>query len=122
MQTLLDALSGAEGTSRVRPIKFLLAQHWPEQRNGQGLLAAGTVKQFQAAGPLFEVTLDASVRDTTLRLPLVTTKDPRDLCKIGDELIALGRVVEQPRESLPGYEGEEPAGLLVGYAVRVPKH
>src|SRR5439155_4587822 len=40
MQTLLDALSGATGVSRVRPIKFLAAQRWSEQASGQGLLAA----------------------------------------------------------------------------------
>jgi len=121
MQTLFDALSGAKGTSRVRPIKFLTAQQWPEQRSGQGLLAAGTVKDWTSVGPLFAVTLEASVRDSTLTLPLVTTNNPQDLGKIGDELVVVGRVIDEPKQNLPGYEGNQPRVLLVGFAVRVPK-
>lgn len=121
MQELLDALSGARGVSRLRPIKFLTAQRWPEQSSGQGLLAAGTVKAFHPRGSLYEVALDASVRDESAAVPLVTAKNPRDLCQVGDELLVLGRVVEQPNENLAGYGGDQPRVLLLGYAVRVPK-
>jgi hypothetical protein len=121
VQELLGALSGANGVSRLRPIKFLTARWWPEHPVGQGLLAAGTVKAFESRGSLFDVTLQTGASDSPLSVPLVTAKNPRDLCKVGDELVVLGRVVEQPKESLPGYDGDEPRVLLVGYAVRVPK-
>jgi hypothetical protein len=121
MQALLDALSGAKGTSRVRPIRFLAAQQWPEQRNGQGLLVAGTVKEIAPIGPLFEVLLDASTRDAALILPLISTNDPQDLCKPGDELVVVGRVVDNPLQILPGYDGDQQRVLRVGFAVRVPK-
>jgi len=120
MQSLLDALSGAKGMSRVRPIKFVTVQQWPERVSGDGFLAAGTVQEFKSVGSLFEVTLDASVRDSALMLPAITSKSPRDLCEVGDELIVIGRVIE-PARDLPGYEGNEPRALLIAFAVRVPR-
>jgi hypothetical protein len=121
MQTLLDSLAGKSGASKISAIKFLTAQRWSAQKNDQGLIAAGIVKDFKSAGPLFEVALDASVRDTSLTIPLVTANNPQDLAKIGDEIVALGRVIDQPKTNLPGYEGDQPRVLLLGFAMRADK-
>jgi len=121
VHTLLDSLAGATGRSRVNAIKFLTLQRWPEVLSDHGLVAAGTVKSFRAAGPLFEVTLDAGVRDSPLTLPLVTRNNPQDLCKVGDEIVAIGRVVDDPKQSLAGYQGDKPRVLFVGFAVRAAK-
>jgi len=121
MLTLLDALAGKSGANKISAIKFLTAQRWPAQKHDHGLIAAGVVKDFKSVGPLFEVALDASVRGSALTIPLVTASNPQDLAKIGDELVALGRVVEQPKANLPGYEGDQPRVLVLGFAMRIGK-
>jgi hypothetical protein len=118
---ILEDLAGATGTSRVRAIKFVALQKWATVGGDEGLLAAGTVADFQSAGSLFELKLDATNRDMPLVIPVTTTSDPRDLCKIGDELLIVGRVIDQPRENLAGYEGQQPRVLFSAFAVRVPK-
>ena len=87
------------------------------ERNPEKLFVpASTTKLFSTAA-----ALDASLRDASLILPLVAPNNPRDLCKIGDELVVIGRVVHKPKDNLAGYDGNEPRVLLVGFAVRVPK-
>jgi hypothetical protein len=119
LEQLFLSLAGKKGT--LNAARFLTAQSWPELPDGQGFFAAGTVKQIQAAGPLFEMTLESTVRDTTASLPVITVGNPRDLCQPGDELIVVGRLVEQPKLNLPGYGGDQPRVLTAGFAWRVPK-
>jgi hypothetical protein len=120
LQDLLDAISGAKGSSKINPVKFLTSQQWPDARQDDGLLVAGTVKSIQPAGRLFEITLDASAR-SELTLPVLTASNPDDLCAVGDVLVVVGRVLHEPGKHLPGYEGEQAQVLLLGQAVRGPK-
>jgi len=119
LQDLLDTISGAKGSSKVNPVKFLTSQQWPTAKQDDGLLAAGTVKAIQPAGRLFEITLDASAR-SELTLPVLTATNPDDLCAVGDMLVVVGRVMHEPNKHLPGYEGEQTQVLLLGQAVRGP--
>jgi hypothetical protein len=120
LQDLLDTISGAKGSSKLNPVKSLAAQHWPAAKQDDGLLVAGTVKDIQPAGRLFEITLDGSSQ-SELFLPILTTTNPEELCAAGDILVAIGRVLDEPQKHLPGYEGQHSRVLLLGHAVRAPK-
>jgi hypothetical protein len=120
-KTLLEKIAGIGGPSKLSAVRFLAASHWPERKNGAGVLAAGVVKEFKAAGPHFEITLDAAARNSPLTLPVVSANNPQDFCQLEDELVLVGRVIDDPKSSLPGYEGEQPRVLLLGYCIKAPK-
>lgn len=118
VRSLLAAIAGVPG--KLTAVKFLADQQWPARKHDEGLLVAGVVKEIQSAGPMFQITLDASVRSSTLSIPVVTAFDPSDTAAIGDELLVLGRVIVEPQTNLPGYEGDAERVLLYGYSVKVP--
>jgi len=121
MKTLLEKIAGVGGPSKLSAVRFLAASHWPERKDGAGILAAGVVKEFKAAGPHFEITLDAAARTTPLVLSVVSANNPQDFCQVEDELVLVGRVIDNPKANLPGYEGEQPRVILLGYCIKVPK-
>jgi hypothetical protein len=114
----LDSLAGNKG--KLSAVRYLASSHWKDRKAGDGLLAAGVVKDLKAAGAMFEVTFDAVVRDMTLTIPVVTYDNPQDLCHIDDELVLVGRIVDDPKTNLRGYEGAAARVLLFGYAVKTP--
>jgi len=120
LQDLLDTISGAKGSSKLNPVKFLASQQWPKAKSDDGLLVAGTVKAIQPAGQLFEFTLDASSRSEFF-VPILTTTNPDELCAVGDVVVIVGRVLDEPQKHLPGYEGQQSRVLLLGHGVRAPK-
>jgi hypothetical protein len=40
---------------------------------------------------------------------------------MSDELLVVGRIVDDPQKNLPGYEGDAERVVLLGYGVAVPK-
>jgi hypothetical protein len=52
---------------------------------------------------------------------VLTTANPDDLCAVGDVLVIIGRILDEPQKHVPGYEGNQPRVLLLGHAVRAPK-
>ncbi len=121
LKSLLEKLAGVGGPSKLSAVRFLAASHWPERKHGAGMLAAGVVKEFKAAGPHFEITLDAAARMAPLSLPVVSANNPQDFCQLEDELLLVGRVIDDPQTNLPGYEGQQPRVILLGYCIKVPK-
>lgn len=120
LRTLLGKVAGVGGPSKTPGVRFLASTHWTERKAGDGLLVAGTVKDFKAVGSLFEITLDAT-RTTPLTIPVVSTTNPQDFCQLSDELVVAGRLIDDPRTNLPGYEGDHSRILFLGYSVKAPK-
>jgi hypothetical protein len=118
LHPLLDSLEGSPG--RRSAAAHLTIQTWPQTVHGQGLLAVGKVAQCFEQGPPYKLLLEVQVRDQSVTLPLVLSTRPADFCQRDDELIVLGRVVEQPHERLAGYADEHPKALWVCLARRVP--
>jgi len=121
MQTQLNKLAGVGGPNKLSGVRFLAASHWTERKAGEGLLVAGHVKDFKAVGPQFEVTLDATTRGNALSIPLICDKNPQDFCQLEDELVVVGRIIDNPKANLPGYDGANPRILMLGYCVKAPK-
>jgi hypothetical protein len=116
-------VAGKHGASKTSAVKYLASQHWPERKHGEGLLVAGVVKDVAAntsAGSMVEITLDASVRDRTLMIPVVAQNNLENFPTVGDELVVVGRVIEEPKTHLPGYEGDASRVLLYGDSVTAP--
>lgn len=120
LKSQLDKIAGVGGPSKTPAVRFLASTHWTERKAGEGLLAAGIVKEFKAAGSLFEITLDAT-RSAPLIIPVVSAENPQDFCQVEDELVVVGRIIDEPKTNLPGYEGAAPRVLLLGYCVKTPK-
>ncbi|MCI0358934.1 MAG: hypothetical protein L0211_10685 [Planctomycetaceae bacterium] len=118
--TLKTALAGlAEQPGKVSALKSLTDLNLPQRKHDEGVLLAGAVQEFAPAGTLFACKFQAgkSLTETTV----VSATDPQETYKSGDELLLVGRVVEDPAKNLPGYEGDAERVVLLGYAVAVPK-
>lgn len=118
LHLLLDSLEASPGKRSAAA--HLTIQTWPHVAHGQGLLAVGKVTQCFEQGPPYRLLLEVQVREQSVTLPLVLGIRPADFCQIDDELIVLGRVIEQPHERLAGYVAQHPKALWVCLARRVP--
>ena len=83
-----------------------------------GILLAGTVKDFKAAGGHFETTIEL-VLDKRL-VTVISPKNPQDSYKVDDQVLILGSIVRDPKEKLPGYKGEAEVVVKSGHAMVVP--
>jgi len=118
LKTLLTTIAGQPG--KVNAIKSLTGLHLPKRKHDEGVLVAGVVEDFRAAGPMFECTVQAG-RTELIETAIICANNPQDFCDAGDELLVVGRVVENPRKNIPGYEGDRERVVLYGYSVTVPK-
>jgi hypothetical protein len=118
LKKLLGELAVQPG--KVSALKSLTDIHLPQRKADEGVLLVGVVQDFfQPAGSLYACTLQSG--KSLSPTPLIAASNPEEFCKPGDELILVGRVVENPRKNLRGYEGDHPQVVLLGYAVPVPK-
>ena len=117
MQTFLGTLAGQPG--KVSAIRAMTDLNLPQRKADEGVFLAGTVKGFQAAGSVFECQIDAGRTPTAVSV--ICSNNPQDICQPGDELLVIGRMIENPKKNLPGYDGDKPRVVLFGYAMPVPK-
>lgn len=103
---------------KVSAFSFLGRTHLPQRKAGEGFAAAGTVSEFRSAGGVFETTLDAG---GGVQILIVSTGNPQDFCQVGDQLLATGRIVEEPAKNIRSYQGDAERVMLLGDAVVVPK-
>lgn len=102
-------------------LELQTAERWPDVPDGYGLLAAGIVKAIAPAGSVFAITLEAGGREQRVSLFITSLNDPKDVCAIGGRVLAAGRIVEEPKVNLPGYEGEQKKVLAAGSLWALPK-
>jgi hypothetical protein len=117
LQTFLTSLAAQPG--KVSALKALTDLKLPERKHDEGVLVAGSVQDFKASGSMFELTTLAGKKGT--ETPVICANNPQDFCAPGDELLIVGRVVENPKKHIPGYEGDHERVVLYGYSVKVPK-
>ncbi|MEX2173738.1 MAG: hypothetical protein WD872_05205 [Pirellulaceae bacterium] len=117
MQAFLSGLAVQPG--KVGALNSLTDIHLPQRKHDEGVLVAGVVQDFQSAGSVFECTLKAGKKMASTSVIWAT--NPQDFCKVGDEVLVVGRIVENPKEQIAGYEGEQERVVLHGYAVVVPQ-
>lgn len=131
-QTNLEDADNAEQLSALRqtltqaanePVKLnsigsLAARKLDAEGGDPGILLAGTVKEFRAAGRQFETTLEL-VKDKRL-VTVVSSKNPQDTYQVDDQVLILGSIVRDPKEKLAGYEGEASLVVKSGHAMVLP--
>jgi hypothetical protein len=116
VEKMLEKIAGDE--QALAQLQTLTAEHWPDMADGRGLFAMGTVKEMQSAGELYSMLLHLEDGKT---MPIATATNPEDLCQVGDRLFVIGRIVEEPKINLPGYEGELTKVLVSGFSYRLSK-
>jgi hypothetical protein len=120
----LDAVLRSLTGHRLQAVGAITAAEWPKLMSGDGVLLAGKVQDISAAGKLYQLRLQpGGSEDAASGLPknisLLSHHDPHDLCAVGDELVTIGRIVDEPRQNLPGYEGEQNRVVAVGFSVKL---
>jgi hypothetical protein len=116
MQTFLTALASS---NKVTAMKSLTDLQLRARKHNEGVFLACTVQDIQAAGSLFECQVSAGKSGTGTAV--VSPNNPQDFCKPGDELLIVGRVIDDPKKNLPGYDGASSRVILYGYHAAVPK-
>ena len=114
-QTLAQA---ANEPVKLHSIGSLAARKLDAADGDPGILLAGTVKDFRAAGSQFETILEL-VRDKRL-VTVVSAKNPQDSYKVDDQVLILGSIVRDPKEKLAGYKGEATIVVRCGHAMVLP--
>ncbi len=117
LQTFLTSLASTPG--KVSALKSLTDIQAPTRKHDEGVLVAGSVQDFKASGSMFELTTLAGKKGT--ETPVICANNPQDFCAPGDELLIVGRVIENPKKHIPGYEGDHERVVLYGYSVKVTK-
>jgi len=120
----LDAVLRSLAGKRLKTITAIAAAEWPKLMSGDGVLVAGKVLDFSSAGRLYQLHLQPAMNQqpaSTLpeSIALLSGHDLHDLCSVGDEIVTIGRIVDEPRQNLPGYEGEQNRVVAVGFSVKV---
>jgi hypothetical protein len=120
----LDTVLRSLGGERLKAINAITAAEWPKLMSGDGVLVAGKVQDISSAGQLYHLRLqpggsDSSASELPPSVALLSSHDPHDLCSVGDEFLTIGRIVDEPRQNLPGYEGEQNRVVAVGFSVKV---
>jgi hypothetical protein len=115
LQTFLTALT----MGKMNGLKSLTDLKLPEKKHDEGVLVAAVVQDFRSAGSMFECTVQAGRKLT--ETPIVCATNPQDFCQVGDDVLVIGRIVEDPQKHIPGYEGEHMRVVLYGYSVTAAK-
>ena len=117
LKTALASLAMQPG--KLSALKSLTDINLPERKHEQGVLLAGVAGEFAAAGTVHAATFQAGKSGT--EAIVVSASDPKQAISAGEEILLVGRVIEDPTKNLPGYEGEATRVILLGCAVAAPK-
>ena len=91
-----------------------------KDRDANGIIIAGEVKEFQKRGQLHEavITLDASGDPP---ISVYGTEDLSKALKIGDDVMILGVIIDKPVDKIRGFKGpRDDAVIWGGYSHVVP--
>jgi hypothetical protein len=117
--TALDEMLHGFGDAQNQAILAYFAdKRLADEPTAEGILLAGTVKDFKAVGGAFETTVELANKKRSVQV--VTFQSPQDTFKIGDRALIVGRIVRDPKANLKGYEGDEPLVVTSRFAVDLP--
>jgi hypothetical protein len=108
----LNDLLGKLVTTKSAALNSLTGIKLPELKADEGALVMGTVREFRAAGSMFELTVEAGRMRTPVAI--VSPTNPQDFCAPGDPIVVVGRIVEEPKKNISGFEGDHERVVLYG--------
>lgn len=123
MKHLVGELASQAGTgTKMNAIGTLSRGHMTLRKSGEGIAVAGAVTDFRSAGKVFEciVALGKDEQGNDVTATVVSPANPQDFSQIGDQVLVVGSVVDEPATNIAGYEGEAPRVVLLGHAAAVP--
>lgn len=85
-------------------------------RTTDGVVLAGTVESVDQVGKLYHAKVKQGSAADAPSVTIVSAKEPQ--VAPGDEVVALGSIVEEPAVQLAGYEGAEPAVVWSGMTLK----
>jgi hypothetical protein len=86
------------------------------KRTNNGVVLAGKVESVESVGPLFHAKIRPGAADSPA-VTIVSAKDPQ--LAAGDEVLALGTIVDKPQDELAGYQGSEPSVVWSGMTLKL---
>jgi hypothetical protein len=95
-----------------------------EQRTTTGIALAGTVRGIASQGSVYECQIELSGKPGSFVDALIASdprEDGRARFDIGDEVIALATIVDDPTEQIAGYTGNRHVMAWIGLHVVVPR-
>lgn len=92
------------------------------ERNEPGVILIGAVESIGMRGKWFQTTLQLDTRSKR-EVVVVSRRNPRLAYDIGEKIILLGSIVDDPRSDLEDYDGEAAFVVAGGYprVLRRPK-
>lgn len=113
-----ELLHGFGDTKSLTILAYFADNRLANDSTAEGILLAGTVKDFKAVGGAFETTVELANKKRSVQV--VTFQSPQDTFKIGDRALILGRIVRDPKANLKGYEGDEALVVASSFALDLP--
>jgi hypothetical protein len=109
----------AADPKRVDALKFN-ADRWLgfPRRTTPGVMLAGKVQSAQASGKLFETKIGIGLESDAPIVTVLTATDPK--LSAGDQVLALGTIVDSPAEHLAAYTGSESKVVWSGMVLKLP--
>ena len=89
---------------------------YPKKPNN-GAALVGTVQESQEVGKLFQTKLKLGDAPDALVVTVVSDEDPK--LAPGDDVLALGSIIEKPAEEVAGYQGSDPAVVWSGLTMKL---
>lgn len=116
----VDEILFESGSSKIkRDIIGTLAEKRFNQpdREGDGILLLGSVKEIRPAGQLFETIVNVNCR-SQMPISIYGEKNPEKTGAFspGEMVIVLGVIVDEPNKSLTGYKGPPDPVIWGGYS------
>lgn len=100
------------------------ARNWMEKQLGKGVATAAKVNAIREVGSLFELQvqmLDSKATLATVVTRTNPTNNPWTTFDVGDKILLMGAIVEDPEVRLPGYLGSELSVIyMTDQVIRIP--
>jgi hypothetical protein len=84
-----------------------------DRRQNQGVIVVGTVNSVASPGAWTELNVGVPLGDDVVTSRVLTTESHFHR---GDNIAVVGAILQQPREQLPGYEGDPSSVVLASWA------
>ncbi len=90
---------------------------WIRKRTNDGVALFGLVTSIQKQGQLFETIVKLNDSNQR-RVSIISGADPEQEIQVGDRVLVLGEIIEDPTQRVEGYDGLAPMVILGGLPVK----
>lgn len=111
----------SDSTSKLRVAANLAVRHLKQEaRESDGILISGTVEKIQKHGPQLHEAVIKLKSTSQQPISVFGKKNPKGAFNVGDTVIILGTIIDDPQADLGGYRGPSEPVIWGGYSYSVP--